>query len=133
MTAFGARRFLFLDDNPIAHPEAAKEMLRALIPLRVQWVSQATINVARDPELLDLVARSGARVLSIGFESLSDESLASVVEAVQSPEPLQGGHREAARARHPGDRAPHGRASTATRSRPSPPCSAGSTRTRSAS
>ena len=78
MTAFGARRFLFMDDNPFAHPEPAKEMLRALIPLRVQWVSQATINVARDPELLDLVARSGARVLSIGFESLSDESLASV-------------------------------------------------------
>src|SRR5215470_15950339 len=59
MTGFGARRFLFMDDNPLAHPEAAKEMLRALIPLRIQWVSQATINVARDPELLDLVARSG--------------------------------------------------------------------------
>src|SRR5262245_46207185 len=68
LTQIGARRFLFMDDNPFAHPEAAKEMLRALIPRRVQWVSQATINVARDPELLDLVARSGARVLSIGFE-----------------------------------------------------------------
>jgi radical SAM superfamily enzyme YgiQ (UPF0313 family) len=76
LAALGARRFLFMDDNPIAHPEAAKEMLAALVPQNVQWVSQATINVARDPELLDLVARSGARVLSIGFESLSDESLA---------------------------------------------------------
>jgi radical SAM superfamily enzyme YgiQ (UPF0313 family) len=85
MTAFGARRFLFMDDNPFAHPEAAKEMLRALVPLRVQWVSQATINVARDPELLDLVARSGARVLSIGFESLSEESLASVSKQFNRP------------------------------------------------
>jgi len=85
MTAFGARRFLFMDDNPFAHLEAAKEMLRALIPLRVQWVSQATINVARDPELLDLVARSGARVLSIGFESLSEESLASVSKQFNRP------------------------------------------------
>lgn len=85
MTSFGARRFLFMDDNPFAHPEAAKEMLRAIVPLRIQWVSQATINVARDPELLDLVGRSGARVLSIGFESLSDESLASVSKQFNRP------------------------------------------------
>jgi radical SAM superfamily enzyme YgiQ (UPF0313 family) len=82
---FGARRFLFLDDNPIAHPEDAKELFRRLVPERIQWVSQTTINVARDPELLDLVARSGARVLSIGFESLSDDSLASVSKQFNRP------------------------------------------------
>ncbi|HEY8514427.1 MAG TPA: radical SAM protein [Candidatus Binatia bacterium] len=85
MRAIGARRFLFLDDNPIANPEKAKEMFRALIPKKIQWVSQATINVARDPELLDLVARSGARVLSIGFESLNEESLASVGKNFNKP------------------------------------------------
>ena len=78
-------------------PRRRRSCFAPLIPLRVKWVSQATINVARDPELLDLVARSGARVLSIGFESLSEESLASVVEAVQPAEPLRGGHRQAAR------------------------------------
>jgi len=83
--AFGARRFLFMDDNPFARPEEAKAMLRQLVPLRVQWVSQATVNVARDPELLDLVARSGARVLSIGFESLGEESLASVSKQFNRP------------------------------------------------
>jgi radical SAM superfamily enzyme YgiQ (UPF0313 family) len=82
----GARRLLFLDDNPIARPEEAKELFRRLIPLRVEWVSQATINVARDPELLDLAARSGARVLSIGFESLSEASLASVGKAFNRPQ-----------------------------------------------
>jgi radical SAM superfamily enzyme YgiQ (UPF0313 family) len=85
MTAFGARRFLFMDDNPFARPDEAKAMLRQLVPLRVQWVSQATVNVARDPELLDLVARSGARVLSIGFESLGEESLASVSKQFNRP------------------------------------------------
>ena len=85
MTGFGARRFLFMDDNPFARPEEAKAMLRQLVPLRVQWVSQATVNVARDPELLDLVARSGARVLSIGFESLGEESLASVSKQFNRP------------------------------------------------
>jgi radical SAM superfamily enzyme YgiQ (UPF0313 family) len=81
----GARRLLFLDDNPVARPEEAKELFRRLVPLDVQWVSQATINIARDPELLDLVARSGARVLSIGFESLSEESLASVAKSFNRP------------------------------------------------
>ena len=83
--ALGGRRFLFLDDNPVAHPEKAKELLRRLVPERVQWVSQSTINVARDPELLDLVARSGARVLSIGFESISEDSLASVSKQFNRP------------------------------------------------
>jgi radical SAM superfamily enzyme YgiQ (UPF0313 family) len=85
MTDVGARRFLLMDDNPVAHPEAAKEMLRGLVPLDVQWVSQATINVARDPELLDLVARSGCKVLSIGFESVNDESLASISKQFNKP------------------------------------------------
>src|SRR6266516_3774892 len=66
LRALGARRLLFLDDNPIAHPQEAKELFRRLIACRMQWVSQATINVARDPELLDLVARSDARGLSSG-------------------------------------------------------------------
>jgi radical SAM superfamily enzyme YgiQ (UPF0313 family) len=85
LRALGARRLLFLDDNPVARPEEAKELFRRLIPEKVEWVSQATINVARDPELLDLVARSGARVLSIGFESLSEESLAGVGKGFNRP------------------------------------------------
>jgi radical SAM superfamily enzyme YgiQ (UPF0313 family) len=130
MTASSAHRFLFMDDSPFAHPEAANEMMRALLPLRIQWVSQATINVARDPELLDLVARSGARVLSIGFESLSQESLASVSKTVQPSEPLQGGPRPARGIRS--SRCSWS-ASTAIRSRPSPTCCVGWTTTGSAS
>src|SRR5207247_818522 len=89
LRSLGARRFLLLDDNPIARPGEAKELFRRLIPLDVQWVSQVTINVARDPELLDLVARSGARVLSIGLESLSAESLGSVAKAFSRPSRFQ--------------------------------------------
>src|SRR5947199_37024 len=84
-TAPAPRRLRFLHDNPIAGAEEAKELFRRLIPCRMQWVSHATINWARDPELLDLVARSGARVLSIGFESLSEESLASVAKSFNRP------------------------------------------------
>src|SRR3989454_209243 len=85
LRSFGARRLLFLDDNPIGRPDEAKELFRRLIPERVQWVSQTTINIARDPEMLDLAARSGARILSIGLESLSEESLSSVGKQFNRP------------------------------------------------
>ena len=76
--AHGGRRILFLDDNPVAHPQEAKELFRAMIPLEMKWASQSTIAIARDPELLDLAARSGCVSLSIGLESLNEESLHGV-------------------------------------------------------
>jgi radical SAM superfamily enzyme YgiQ (UPF0313 family) len=81
----GANRILFLDDNPIGHPEAAKELFRAMIPLRLKWASQCTINIARDAELLDLAARSGCVTLSIGLESINEDSLASVRKGFNLP------------------------------------------------
>ena len=83
--SFGANRILLLDDNPIANPEAAKEFFRAMIPLRVKWASQCTINIARDPELLDLAARSGCMSLSIGLESINEDSLESVRKGFNQP------------------------------------------------
>jgi len=65
----------FVDDNLACEPERLKEFLRSLIPLRVRWVGQAGINVAHDPELLDLIVRSGCRCLLIGFESLQPANL----------------------------------------------------------
>ena len=83
--SLGADRILFLDDNPIARPEAAKELFRAMIPLKLKWASQSTINIARDPELLELAARSGCVSLSIGLESINEESLESVAKGFNLP------------------------------------------------
>ena len=76
--ALGANRILFLDDNPIGNPTAAKELFRAMLPLKLKWASQCTINIARDAELLDLAARSGCVSLSIGLESINEDSLDSI-------------------------------------------------------
>jgi radical SAM superfamily enzyme YgiQ (UPF0313 family) len=84
--SLGASRILLLDDNPIAHPDAAKELFRAMIPLELKWASQSTINIARDPELLDLAARSGCVSLSIGLESINEESLDSVRKGFNLPQ-----------------------------------------------
>ncbi len=73
--ALGGKRLLFLDDNPIGNVRYAKELFAAMIPLKMEWVAQITINIARNAELLDLAARSGARSFSIGLESVTQENL----------------------------------------------------------
>ena len=69
------RLIFFVDDNITSNLEAAKEFFRALIPLKVRWVSQASINAAHDEEFLDLLRRSGCMGVLIGFESLNPENL----------------------------------------------------------
>jgi radical SAM superfamily enzyme YgiQ (UPF0313 family) len=69
------RDLFFVDDNFVADPEAAKELLRALVPLNVRWVSQASLDHTRDPELLRLFVESGCLGNVIGFESLEIENL----------------------------------------------------------
>jgi len=70
-----ARRIIFLDLNLIADVDYAKELFRALIPLKMTWGGLATTAIAWDDELLDLAARSGCRGLLIGFESLTPEAV----------------------------------------------------------
>jgi radical SAM superfamily enzyme YgiQ (UPF0313 family) len=77
---FGDYLIGFGDDNMLARSnrKAAKEILKALIPLKIRWYSFTDVTLAKDEELLDLAARSGCRVLIIGFESLSAESLKNI-------------------------------------------------------
>ena len=64
-----------MDDNITSNLEQAKEFFRALIPLKVRWVSQSSINAAHDEEFLDLLSRSGCMGVLIGFESLNAANL----------------------------------------------------------
>ncbi len=72
----------FVDDNIVGDPGGAKELFRALAPLGIQWISQASIDIVRDAELLDLAAASGCRGLLVGFESLERGNLSSVGKQV---------------------------------------------------
>ncbi len=65
----------FIDDNLTSNLEQAKEMMRAIIPLKLRWISQSAINVAYDDEALDLMRRSGCQGLLVGFESLDPQTL----------------------------------------------------------
>lgn len=72
-----SRLLFFLDPNLIGNREHAKAFFRELIPLRKWWLGCASLDVADDPELLDLMARSGCRGLLMGFESVREATLRS--------------------------------------------------------
>ena len=60
----------------------ARELLEALIPLKIRWVSQASINTAMDPEFLQLLKASGCQGLLIGFESMNPDNLRQMGKGV---------------------------------------------------
>ena len=68
----------FIDDNIIGVPSRAKELFKAMIPLKRKWYGQADLKLARDPELLDLCAKSGCQWLFMGIESTNTENLKDV-------------------------------------------------------
>lgn len=75
LETFDKPHALFIDLSPVEDVRYAKELYRAMIPLRIQWVGLATTRIAEDEELLCLAAQSGCRGLLIGFESVSQASL----------------------------------------------------------
>ena len=82
----------FIDDNIVSDLAAAKDLCRALAPLKLRWVSQASITVAFDEEALHLLRESGCQGLLIGFESLDEDNLAEMNKTFNT---MRGGARAA--------------------------------------
>ncbi len=71
-----SRKLLFfVDDNIVADRNKAKSLFKALIPLKIHWVSQASIDMLEDKELMELMVKSGCLGHVIGFESLNAENI----------------------------------------------------------
>jgi radical SAM superfamily enzyme YgiQ (UPF0313 family) len=70
--------YSFLDDNIIGNPVYAKELFKRLIPLKINWISQGSVNITDDDELIDLAAASGCRSLFVGIESINKKALESM-------------------------------------------------------
>jgi radical SAM superfamily enzyme YgiQ (UPF0313 family) len=71
----GFRYFYLLDDNIVGNPGFLEELCKQIKPLNMKWASQCSMNLARNPRLLKLVAESGCRILSLGIESITQEGL----------------------------------------------------------
>ena len=67
----------FVDDNIVADRDAAKELFRALITLKIKWVSQGTIDMLEDSELMSLMKQSGCLGHVIGFETLDPRNFSA--------------------------------------------------------
>ncbi len=65
----------FWDDNLTANRKYIKELLRAMIPLKKWWLTQASMDIAKDEELLDLMRDSGCIGVFFGIETFGQESL----------------------------------------------------------
>ncbi len=74
----GGRWVCFVDDNIFAKYPRAKELFRALIPLKIRWAGQGTLAAAEDEELLRLAKESGCYGILVGIETISRSSLSSV-------------------------------------------------------
>jgi radical SAM superfamily enzyme YgiQ (UPF0313 family) len=72
---FNRKTFGFTDDNFFGDRAYAKELLRALIPLKIRWASQMCIDIAEDEELLRLMVESGCFAAFFGFESINQAAL----------------------------------------------------------
>lgn len=77
--------FVFVDPSPI-EDEYAKELYRALIPLKKRWASPMTIRIGHDKELLEVAVRSGMKGALIGFESVSKETLRGIRKGFNAPD-----------------------------------------------
>ncbi len=80
------KNILFVDENLTIDKKYAKELFRQLIPLKVSWICQSSVDVADDKEMLNLMAEAGCRHLVIGFESLKPDSLKETHKFQNNPE-----------------------------------------------
>lgn len=81
--ALNAQICFFIDENIFANPQRAQELFEALIPLKIHWVGQATMDAAEDRKLIRLARKSGCLGLCIGLESLSQKVIESLGESKQ--------------------------------------------------
>lgn len=71
------KRVFFYDDNLAANKRRLKRLLQMMIDegLVMPWGAQVRTDVVRDPELLDLMRRSGCEFVALGLESVNQETL----------------------------------------------------------
>jgi len=70
-----SKLIFFVDDNIVGDKELAKELMRALIPLKIKWFGQASLDMTEDVELMQLMQLSGCIGLVLGFESVTQLGL----------------------------------------------------------
>lgn len=83
--ATGSKYIAFIDDNIGVDFNYCKELWTALIPEKIIWISQCSLQIAKNDEMLELAYRSGCRILSFGVETINPKSLEHVEKEWNEP------------------------------------------------
>lgn len=77
LSQFKHKHIFFYDDNFTADKARTKELLTRMIELGITpgWSTQVRADIAKDEELVNLMARANCQRLCIGFESVNPETL----------------------------------------------------------
>lgn len=71
----GYKRFYLIDDNLVSNESFLRELAREIAPLGMKWSTQCALMIGDKPDLLDLLVRSGAQMMSFGIESITQAGL----------------------------------------------------------
>lgn len=71
MRTFDGKLTVILDDNILGDPARAKPILKGMAGMGLSWGGQANLRFAEDPELVDLLAKSGCIGIFVGLESVA--------------------------------------------------------------
>lgn len=71
MRTFDRKLTVILDDNILGDPERARPILKGMAGMGLRWGGQANLRFAEDPELVDLLAKSGCIGIFVGLESVT--------------------------------------------------------------
>ncbi len=86
LRSFDETFFMFVDDNLTQDRDYAIRLFEAIAPLRKKWATQASIEIADDPELLDWMRRAGCVGVFVGLESFSQAALCSQNKTIKPPQ-----------------------------------------------
>ncbi|MFO7570046.1 MAG: radical SAM protein, partial [Smithellaceae bacterium] len=86
LRSFQSRFVMFVDDNLTQDREYVKALLTAMQPLKKTWITQASIDIADDADLLALMRDSGCVGVFIGLETFSLQALSSQGKVLKSPQ-----------------------------------------------
>lgn len=81
----GSKYIAFIDDNIGVDFNYCKELWTALIPEKIIWISQCSLHIAKDDEMLKLAYESGCRILSFGVETINEKSLEQIEKEWNEP------------------------------------------------
>jgi radical SAM superfamily enzyme YgiQ (UPF0313 family) len=78
----------FIDDNFAINRKRTKSLLRDMIQndACLPWIAQISMNLLRDEELVQLIAKSGGRWIFMGLESMDPDSLKVAHKEFNKPE-----------------------------------------------